>query len=63
MSLLKILILSNVLDPFVPLEAVRDAYRAVEDLERDPRSDDLKWYERLDPREAQVRSVIAASFD
>jgi hypothetical protein len=58
-SLLKILILSNVLDPFVSLEALHDAYRTVDEIERE-RHRVRHPFDRQDPRDAHVRSVIAA---
>lgn len=61
-SLLKILILSSVLDPFVSLEELHDACRTVDEIERDRERQrrGRQPVRRQDPRDAHVRGVIAA---
>ena len=59
MSLVKILILSNVLDPFVSLDALYDAYCTVDEIEREPPRRQPR-VPRRDPRDTHVRGVITA---
>jgi hypothetical protein len=65
MSLVKILILSNVLDPCVSLEALHDAYRTVDSIERERRAGDGREADDVpaadeDPRDAHTRGLLTA---